>query len=239
MLASLCYLAPICFYIFSFYTGHVNILIPGVSDQIFNARFGAGAALPASLFIATITCLGTRFPARSVQLVLHAFFACLILFQYFVIAQNGIISLQEGQYGLSCERTFAVNIYLAQHYNGHMILEDTYLGSPNEAQEVGINVHNIISSSSNVMWKKVLQNPAAFVDWVIISERNPRSPYPVQVHTNTQSFRSNFNRVVSKDGLSLYQKSSLKSLPTRPVPENLRNEHPFCTTGDYPRKGAW
>jgi hypothetical protein len=224
---------------FSFYTGNVNILIPGVSSQIFNARFGAGATLPASLFVATITCWGTRFPARSVQILLHAFFACLIGFQYFIIAQNGIVSLQEGQYGLSCERTFAVNTYLAQHYNGKMILEDTYLEPPNEAQELGINVRNIISSSSNVTWNKALQNPAALVDWVIISERPARSPYPVQVHVNSQAFQSNFNLVVNEDGLSLYQKSSLKSLPTRPIPENLRIAHPYCTTGDHPRKGEW
>ncbi len=240
MLATLCYLAPLSFYIFSFYTGNVNILLPGVSERVFNARFGVAATLPAAIFFATIASVGTRLPRHAIQTVFQMLFTLLILGQYLIITQNGIITLQEGQYGVSCQPSIGLNIYLAQHYNGHMILEDTYLVPPyQETQEVGINIRNVISSSANVTWKQALQNPAAFVDWVIISDRPLNSPYPVQVNTNAPSFQANFTMVVYEQGLALYQKNSLQSLPTRPIPENLLTEHRYCKTGEFPQKGMW
>jgi hypothetical protein len=240
MLAALCYLSPVCFYILSFYTGHVNILVPGVSSHIFNARFGGAATLPAAIFFATITSIGTRIPKHTLQIFFQTLFTLFIVCQYLLIAQNGIVTLQEGQFGVSCQPSLELNVYLAQHYNGHMILEDTYLLPPyQETQEVGINVRNVISSNSRAMWRQALQNPAALVDWVIISDRPENSPYPVQVNTKSPSFQADFTPVVYDQGLTLYQKTTLTSLPTRPIPGNLLTEHQFCRTGNVPPKGMW
>ncbi len=241
MIASLCYFAPVFFYIFAFYTGNVNILIPGVSSQIYNARFGSAVALPASIFIATSMCVGIRLPKIPLQICMHILVGGAIILQYLIIMQNGIIVLEDGQYGLSCEPPHAVNVYLAQHYNGHLILEDTYAISPNESQEVGIHVQNIISSGSNTLWKRAIKDPTSFalLDWVIISKRRPHSPYPIQVHLNTSSFQSHFRLVAHEDNFDLYQRKSIKLPPTRPIPQSLLVDHQHCDTGKYPLKGQW
>jgi len=146
--------------------------------------------------------------------------------------QNGIIVVEDGQYGLSCEPPHAVNIYLAQYYNGHVILEDTYSISPNESQEVGIHVQNIISSGSNTLWKRAIKDPAsiALLDWVIISKRRPHSPYPIQVRLNTPSFQSHFRLIVHEDNFDLYQRKSIKLPPMRQVPQSLLFDHQQCKT---------
>lgn len=237
MLAALSFLTPLIFYIFSFYSGQVIVLVPGVSSLIFNARFGSEAAIPAALFIATLANVVARLPKPQLNAILHFIFVIILIVQSAMIINNGIITLEEGQYGLPCTARQAVNFYLAQHYNGGLVLEDTYLLSPNESQEVGIPLRNIIYQGSGAYWRRALKDPGAVVDWIIIGARGQGNPYPVQVNTTSTLFKSQFTLVIKSQSFDLYLRNGLPSLPARPVPASILTEHQYCNTGKYPPKG--
>ena len=239
ILAPLPFLTPLVFYVISFYTGQVVALVPGVSSQLFNARFGSQAAIPAALFIATLVPGTLQFFRPYTHLVVHALLCGILIGQSIVIWHTEIVTLEDGQYGNSCTAYQVVDAFLAQHYNGGMILDDTYLGSPNESQEVGIDFKNIIYQGSGNLWKRALNNPGAMAEWVIIGIRSQGSPYPVQVNTTSSLFRSQFKLVASGGGYDLYLRNNHPPLATKPLPAQLQKEHPYCGTGKLPQPGKW
>ncbi len=240
MLGALSFLAPLSFYAISFYTGQVTMLVPGDSSQLFNTRFGSEAVLPAALFIATLFSTGIKLPKPWMYAALNFILAFVIISQSVIIMTNGVITLEEGQYGDSCSSSDVIDIYLGQHYNGGLILEDIYLGSPNETQEVGIHLDRIIYQGSGDLWKRALKNPGAVVDWVLIGERSPESPYPIKVNTTSPLFTSQFTLVSHGQGFDLYLRNDLlHSIPARPIPTKLLVDHQYCGTGKRPPKGGW
>ncbi len=237
--AVLPFLTPLLFYVTSFYSGQVIALVPGVSSQLFNPRFGSQAAIPAALFIATLIPGSLKFFKLYKSLAIHAILCGVLIGQSIVIWNSGIVTLEEGQYGNSCIAFQPVDAFLAQHYNGGWILEDTYLGTLNEAQEADIHFKNIIYQGSSSLWKRALQNPGATVDWVIIEIRPKGSPYPVQVNITSSLFRSQFKLVASGGGYDLYLRNNHSPLATKPLPAQLQEEHPYCGTGKHPQPSEW
>ena len=240
-IASVAFLSPLLFYAISFYTGQVVILVPGVSNDLFNARFGTESVLPASFFVAM--CLGifaSFFKRNFTKNVLYLLVGIVLVAQSFFIFENGIISLEDGQYGQSCYITRNVNIYLSQHYNGGTILEDTYLESPDESQVVGIHFRNIIYSGSNQVLSKALKNPSLYVDWVIVGVRNADARYPMLIDVNSKVFKNSFSLVAFGQSTNLYvQKRLISKLPKNPIPDSISSTHLYCFNGKYPGKGNW
>jgi hypothetical protein len=228
MLAGLIFLVPFVFYVVALYGGQAAIYVPGAVapnfvHQLYNARYGVEIVAPVALFITTLASGMTLGRFRFLgQIVLVG----VIIAQTILVATGGIVSLEDGQFGLDCAHSHPIIIFLAQHYGGGRILEDLYTTKIDELNPgAGIDFKNIIYEGSGRLWEQALQDPTSMVDWIII---NPADKFDVVAKDINPAFNEQYTREYEEpSGLSLYHRNGL-SFPTRPVPTYLVNEHALC-----------
>ncbi|GAC1661470.1 MAG: hypothetical protein PVS3B3_32110 [Ktedonobacteraceae bacterium] len=233
--AASAFLIPFAFYVFSLYTGQAALFVPGASPvhvpsysmTFYNTRYGVQMVAPTAIFIAILASIDTKVWLRHfLQIML-----CLtIVVQMFSMASTGIISLQDGQYGLDCAPLHPIVVYIAQHYAGGKIMTDTFTSGTNAVGlDVGVNFKSVIYEGSGTLWKQALRNPALVVDWVVANPLDRRDLVTQSSHISEPVFLSQFTLVVQEQsGLSLYHRNGLAPLPTRPVPSGLLTEHRLC-----------
>jgi len=219
LLAALAFVTPFVFYVITLYTGQVAIFVPGASDpgikgDLFNARFGSEIVAPAAFLLAT---LASRLPLARIGLILA------LLAQTVLTVQGGIITLQDGQYGVSCETGNQINVYLLEHYNGGKILED--IRSIEDFADAGIDVKDVVYQDSGPFWQEALQDPASLVDWVIMQ---PGDNVSAVIDPTNPDFLSQFTLVDQDEGVMLFHKKGLPPLPTRSVSTQSITEHALC-----------
>lgn len=228
------FLAPFVFYILIFFTGQDTIYLPGLGPAgtwhyLWNVRFGVQSVAPIALFIAVLAGRWShtkRAPfwrlLRQIALVIA------IVIQTTLTACGGIISLQDGLYGVSCLPTERITLYLAQHYAGGRILEDVNAFPINEAN-TGMDLKDAIYEGSGELWKKALLDPASVVDWIIAAPAVPNDLIAEHIALKSPAFLAQFALVVQqRDGLVLYHRIGHSPLPTRPLPSSLLTEHRLC-----------
>lgn len=232
-LAALTFLAPCLSYVVSFYTGQVIVFVPGAvpadaPHQLFNARFGSVAVPATALFVSILASY--RFQVkwtwfrRQVEVARWQALAsllCIIVIvgQTFLTISSGIISLQDGLYGVSCAPAHPIIGYLAQHYTGGKVLK-TVASSKIDALEplAGIDFSNVIYEGSGNFWKNALNQLTPDVNWVIINPNDPDDILARHIDVRNPNFQSQFTRVVEeKGGLSLYGRHQQLWLPIRPL----------------------
>jgi hypothetical protein len=237
MLAVSLFLVPFAFYVLSLYTGQAIIFVPGASPEqapqslsFYNVRYGVEMVAPAAVFLAT---LASRWPIGRRQIILQVVLSITVIVQTALTVGGGIISLQESQYGIDCAPLHPMVVYLAQHYSGGRILEDTFSSGVNSlGSDVGVDFKDIIYEGSGELWNQALNNPASMVDWVIVNPRDPTDLVAKQIDVRSQTFLSQFTLIVQEEsGLSLFQRNGLPPLPMKPVPPNLLTEHRLCGVG--------
>jgi hypothetical protein len=227
-LAALVFLAPFFFYIISLYGGQAAIFTPGavpatMDQQIYNARYGVEVVAPAGLFLAT---LAGSIPSGRLYTLGQFGLLGAILLQTLVTANGGIISLQDGQYGVSCAHTHPIVIFLAQHYSGGKILEDLYDTKVDALNpEAGIDFKEIVYEGSGSYWRQALRQPEKTVNWIIV---NQADPHDLVARSLTAAFNDEFTRDIEEpNGLSLYHRIGL-TFPTRPIPTFYLTQHLQC-----------
>jgi Dolichyl-phosphate-mannose-protein mannosyltransferase len=240
MLAASAFLVPFAFYVLSLYTGQAALFVPGASPSLahtarnltnYNARYGAQMVAPAAFFLSTLVA---RWPRGRANIIPQVILSVTIVAQSIIItASGGIISLQEGQYGLDCAQLHPLVVYLAEHYTGGRILEDTYsAGTYSLDADVGVDFKNVIYEGSGEFWDQALRNPAVVVDWVIANPRDGGDPVARHINVASAAFLSQFSLVAQEaGGLSLYHRNGLPPLPTRPVSPDLLTMHRLCGGG--------
>lgn len=237
MLAASAFLVPFVFYVFSLYQGQAALFAPGASPahaphsmSFYNARYGIEVVAPAALFLAAL--VGREFMGRG-QIALQIILSIAILVQSMLTASGGIVSLQEGQYGLDCAPLHPLVVYLSQHYAGGKILADTFTsGASSLGPDVGVDFKNMVYEGSGELWNQALSAPASVVDWVIANPRDQNDLVAKHIDVRSQIFLSQFTLVVQEEsGLSLFQRNGLPPLPMKPVPPNLLTEHRLCGVG--------
>jgi hypothetical protein len=111
-LAALTVLVPFPFYVLAFVTGQDVMFVPHADHApyfFYNARFGAEMAAPASVFVGLLAHeISQRIPVGQLAVL------GVILIQQILIASGGVVSLQDGQYGLSCYVARPIAAYLAE-----------------------------------------------------------------------------------------------------------------------------
>ncbi len=234
-IAVLVFLVPFPFYVVALYTGQAAIYTPGAVPatallQFYNVRYGVEIVAPAALFLAMLISavpaavasvrVGIRLPLASI------FFGAAILAQTVLTFQGGIISVQDGLYGVSCEPTNQVTIYLAAHYNGGKILDD--IRTIEDFSEAGIDLKNVIYQAADPYWKQALKNPSAIVDWIIVQ---PGDDVSKAIDLNNLAFLATYTPVIQDRGITLLHRKGLPPLPTRPVSSRLLTEHALCKGG--------
>jgi len=240
MLAASAFLVPFAFYVVSLYTGQAALFVPGASPSFahaagnltnYNARYGAQMVAPAAFFLTTLVA---RWPRGRLNIIPQVILSVTIVAQTIITASGGIISLQEGQYGLDCAELHPLVVYLSQHYTGGRILEDMYSADTYSLDaDVGVDFKNVIYEGSGEFWDQALRNPAAVVDWVIANPRDGGDLVARHINVASQAFLSQFSLVVQEQGgLSLYHRNGLPPLPTRPVSLDLLTMHRLCGGGE-------
>lgn len=231
MLAALAFLTPFPFYLVALYVGQAPLFVPWSAPthsihHWWNARFGAEAVAPATLFLATLANL--RFWPRG-QLLFQIFLIMTIIVQSGLIASQGIISLQDGQYD-NCTPLYPSVVYLALHYAGGRILLDTFSNRLNGLEvEANIDFKNIIYEGSGDLWNQALNNPAQMVDWIIANPKDPTDLVAQRIGIESQTFESQFDLVVQDpSGVMLFHRHGRPPLPTRPIALDLLTEHQLC-----------
>ncbi len=222
MLGVLAFFTPFAFFVGALYTGHATIFVPGVvpsgpQPQLYDVRYGAEMVAPSAVLLATLV---NRLSLTRGILIL------VILLQTTLTFHGGMIALQDGQYGLSCQRANQDTIYLAEHYTGGRILEDSR--TLEDVAEAGIDLNNLIYQNSGAYWQQALKNPASLVDWVIIQ---PGDAVAAVIDPNSPAFLAQFTLVAQDQGVLLFHRKSLSPLPTRPVPSNLLTQNTLCRSG--------
>ncbi len=157
-----------------------------------------------------------------------------IVAQTVVTANGGIITVQDGQYGVSCTPEHLINVYLAQHYAGGKILEDTFT-SKLYGEEAGIHFSDFIYEGSGQLLTEALKNPAGTVDWIIVNTNYPDDLVFKHINIYSSTFNTQFTLVVQEFGqrhLRLYHRNGLPPLPTRPIPPGLLTEHQLCNNNN-------
>jgi hypothetical protein len=242
VIGALAFLAPFVFYVVSLYTGQTTIYMPEVlpphaHQHLYNVRFGAEMLAPAALFVAILVSRLRIPPLGEVWGKLgHIAFALVIITQSVLIVSSGIVTLQDGQYGASCEPAHQINIYLAQHYNGGKILEDIF-NSNIDGTDAGIDYLSFVNQNSGQQWATALKDPSK-MDWIIVRPESlrqgnePHDQVAKYINVDSLSFLTNFSLVVQEDtGLELYHRNGLAPLPTYPVPPGALTAHILCGKG--------
>jgi hypothetical protein len=251
-LASLIFVCPIAFYMISLYTGQAALYlptaVPGYAPYtIYNVRYGEVVVMPVAIFLASLIAFFSDSQRRPVlprfsgqrlgqivgRYVLPLLCLGMVVGQSVWIVSTGIITLQDGQYGLACTPTYRIVIYLAQHYNGGRILQDLYTSKVDTLEPTaGIYFKNMIYEGSGQLWKQALSHPEAVVDWIIVNRTETNDAIAKKIDLTSPAFTSHFSFVVQEEsGLALYHRNGLPPLPTYNVPRSVFTEHQFC--GQY------
>ncbi|HLY32115.1 MAG TPA: hypothetical protein VKQ36_13885, partial [Ktedonobacterales bacterium] len=177
---------------------------------------------------------GVRFNSATksagwVQIGLTAFLCCVIgasiVAQTALTARGGVISLQDGQYGLSCASVLPADIYLVEHYNGGRLLDDTFHTSIHfEWAHIGFN--SIIYEGSGELWNEALARPEVYAEWIVAA---PHDLVSQHIALTSPAFRSHFILVAQDaDGAQLFHARSDTPLPNRPLPIQTIKSHALC-----------
>lgn len=238
-LAVMMFLVPFAFYVLTMFAGQVGIFVPGAdpandAQHLFNVRFGSAMVASVAICIALLAgYLRQMFPPRNWELigrVGQVVIALAVVAQTLLIFAGGIITLQDGIYGGSCAFPHPINAYLAQHYDGGRVLENTFTANIDGA-DAGLLLKDIVYDGSGKLWNKALRNPAAVVDWVIVEPGNPKDIVAQHINVDSQQFQQEFTLVYKENyGLLLFHRNGLPPLPTRPIASYLVNEHSECKT---------
>jgi hypothetical protein len=238
-LAALIFLAPFVFYVVALYTGQAVIFVPhAVSSTApnpwFNVRYGSEIVAPAAVFIATLF--------SGIAIGQLAVIGTLII-QTIATLHGGVITLQDGQFGLSCYNPpLTILRYFAQHYDGGLILNDPYTSLVDTSVD-GIPFHQLVTEGSGNLWVRALNNPQQVVEWIIIRPPRPDDPSStgdlVYQDINYTAFDANYQLVVQDQHgyLFLYRLKNLAPLPNRPLPPALATDA-FALCGTYKKTGA-
>jgi cellulose synthase/poly-beta-1,6-N-acetylglucosamine synthase-like glycosyltransferase len=241
--AVMTFLVPFAFYVLTMYTGQAGIFVPGAvpansPQQLFDVRFGSETVPAIAICLAILAHnLQQVFPRRWPLLgkAGHIWIALVVIVQSALIATGGIITVQDGMYGGSCAFPHPINTYLAQHYDGGRVLEDTFTSNIDGA-DAGLLLNNVVYDGSGKMWIKALQHPETVVDWIIMDPHNPNDIVAQHIDVNNPQFQQTFSLVYREDyGLSLYHRNGLPPLPTRLISPDLLQAHSLCKPGISPR----
>jgi hypothetical protein len=232
-IAGLLFLIPFPFYIAALYGGQAIIWIPGANPPdahvyMYNVRYGAQAVVPVAFFMAVLVERMSSVPWQRFYTIGCGTLLGVILLQSVLIASQGIISLQDGQYTYACGPQKTIIQYLAEHYNGGRVLQDVY-ASQFDVSDAGINYSNVIYEGSALFWERGLQNPASTAEWVVVTPHMTIDPIAQRLQANP-AFLSQFTLVVKQtNDILLYHRLGGAPLPTRPAPPVWSGNHPSCS----------
>lgn len=223
----------------------------------YNVRYGVEMVAPAAVFVATLanslwkffrgnagrvfsdTRKSTSVKATPVKawrtalsLSILTVLSVVIVTQSILTVNGGIITLQEGQFGFDCSPVDPVALFMVQHYNGGLILSDTFTsGTTALGAEADVPFKNMVYEGSGALWVQALGRPASTVDWVIVNPSNSNDLVARNLNVGSATFLSQFTLELQEgNGLELFHRTNAPALASNSVPDALLNAHRLCPT---------
>jgi hypothetical protein len=192
----------------------------------YNARFGAEMAAPAAVFMATLVEPARRRLSLGWLPLAEIVLALVIIAQSVVISWGGVITVQDGQSGLSCYPGHAVVAYLAQHYDGGRILIDEYHALL-DLTPANIAFRDEIYEGNGAVWDDALRAPSKYVEWIFVGPNDLVSQY---IDTQSLAFRREYTLVAvdNINGATLWRLKGLPPLPNKPLPADAVAPYVAC-----------
>ena len=223
------FLVPFAFYVLSLYTGQALIYAPHaapsiVNDVWFNDRYGSGTAITAAIYAASFINL--------FKIYLKPVFIGLIIIQSVLTFRGGVLTVQDGQFGVSCYSPSIIPFFLAAHYDTGYILNDNYSTGINFSDATPyVSLSDVVYQGSGKLWYESLAAPAKYVDWIIVSPGDLVSRY---ININGISFNAEYQLLITdpQSGVRLYRLRGLPALPTRNI--QIPNIQAFSKCGTLP-----
>ena len=163
-LAALTLWVPFVFYVVALYTGQAIIFTYDATPKsflapipLYNVRYGVMIIAPVAVFAGALVA---RFNIGKLILLWA------VGVQVYLIATGGIITLQEGEFGVSCYHFSSVPAFFATHYNGGLIMNDPFFNQQ-DFSNVPIPLKALVTQSTPAKWEQAITNPSSVVDWVI------------------------------------------------------------------------
>ncbi len=246
-IAGLAFFVPFAFYVFSLYSGQIILFLPELvpadaPDKFFNNRFGMVGVPPASIFFAVLIAFITpkllTLPAKfrwprwtSYQYNVPILCSLIIIGQSAATTANGIVSLQDGQFGRSCQPNQNIVDYMAEYYNGGPILLDTFVNSRLYllGPVAGVDFKNIVYEGSGKRWQQALTDPASVVEWVVVAPDLKEDKVARAVDVKGPFFQAQFTLAIQdKSGRFLYRRNDLPALVEHSIRSEAAFDNPLC-----------
>jgi cellulose synthase/poly-beta-1,6-N-acetylglucosamine synthase-like glycosyltransferase len=223
------------FYVLSLYTGQTIIWVPGAlpakaNAQFFNVRYGSAMVVPTALSLSILFGNIYELLRYRFSLLIQLALIIAVVAQMWFITTSGVIVIEDGLHGLSCAQIpHGLDKYLAQHYDGGLILEDVTTGDPN-LPTIGIDFKKVVYEGSTNLWQQALAHPEKTVEWVIDASKDPTDVLAKQLDLHSPAFLAHFALVFEEpSGLRLYHRKGGPPLSSRPVSNDILADHRTCS----------
>lgn len=168
-LIALVLLTPFVFNIFTLFMGQSVIFIPSLTPvgyewRLFNVRYGA-LAIPVIAFLFSFSFHQAKESATRV-LIIALFLA---QFGLYFVGYSRVITLDDGQIGLSHAKTPNAEIFMTKNYDDGLVLIDDYARTMSIIKS-GIPMQDIIYVGNKPYWEVSLKAPETYARWIIMQK---------------------------------------------------------------------
>lgn len=170
IMAALLLLTPFIFNVLTLFLGQSVIFIPHITPvgfdwRLFNARYGS-LMVPAAAFF--VGFLFYKLKANGKMLIL---FLMVIQLALYGVGYSKVISWQDGVEGLSSAKRPDAERWLAQNYDGGLVLLDDFSRATSIIRS-GIPMQNIIYIGNKPYWEESLKEPEKYAIWIIAQKED-------------------------------------------------------------------
>jgi len=194
-------LFPLPFFIVMLFLGQRPLHVPEISGDMYNIRFGLAMLLPVAVFCGY---LGTRGPwARAAVTLL----TCATI--VWMGSSGSVITLNEPMawQGLRLNRELREAAgWLAQHYDGGMILMESF-GNESAQFQSGIPLARFIYEGNADLWYDALQNPGQYVTWVFTRHEGADADRVWDTLGDSAAFHAAFEPVHRNGAIEIYRRT--------------------------------
>jgi plastocyanin len=197
---------------------------------LWNVRFGTSIIISVALLLAALV---TRWSFMRLVVVVA------IGLQVVFTAKGGIITLQDGLYGASCNQYSNILAFLAQYHDDGYILDDSF-HSKDDIDSTGIALKDFVYPGSGKLWTTSLNAPETTVDWIVTA---PGDLVSRRINTDSASFLKSFTPLMRDDSTRavLFHNNARPLHLVRSLPGSvLANHNLLCgqAIANYPIVGS-
>lgn len=204
--------APIIFNILALYLGFSIINIPElnwnrsseISGQWFNVRYGIIALPFVAVFVGILA---------SYKRLIAGFLFLLIIFQSYLLYQNGLITVIDGTIGSSSFDNYDIGEKLKAYVKPgeKVILSTSYFNSVAFVSD--LDLQTIIHEGVSDVWSKALDNPQRYAEWVVTANGDTgESVFNHTLRDNKRRFLTYYKEYYKGEHAYLFKRKDVSEL---------------------------